>query len=53
MITLLIWTIWTLTSSVPKKADKFNLSLPGANELISLSEDQWADGTNLNNILQI
>ena len=28
MITRLIWTIWTPVSSVPKKADKFNLSLP-------------------------
>ena len=27
MITLLIWTIWTPMSSVPKKADKLNLSL--------------------------
>ena len=27
MITQLIWTIWTLMSSVPKKADKLNLSL--------------------------
>ena len=27
MITRLIWTIWTLMSSVPKKADKLNLSL--------------------------
>ena len=26
MITRLIWTIWTLMSSVPKKADKLNLS---------------------------
>ena len=27
MITRLIWTIWTPMSSVPKKADKLNLSL--------------------------
>ena len=27
MITRLIWTIWTPVSSVPKKADKLNLSL--------------------------
>ena len=27
MITQLIWTIWTPMSSVPKKADKLNLSL--------------------------
>ena len=27
MITWLIWTIWTPVSSVPKKADKLNLSL--------------------------
>ena len=27
MIIRLIWTIWTPMSSVPKKADKFNLSL--------------------------
>ena len=27
MITWLIWTIWTSMSSVPKKADKLNLSL--------------------------
>ena len=27
MMTRLIWTIWTPMSSVPKKADKFNLSL--------------------------
>ena len=29
MITRLIWTIWTPMASVPKKADKLNLSLPG------------------------
>ena len=27
MIKRLLWTIWTLVSSVPKKADKLNLSL--------------------------
>ena len=36
MITQLIWTIWTPMSSVPKKADKLNLSLLQENTAMAL-----------------
>ena len=35
MITRLIWTIWTPMSSVPKKADKLNLSLSDNNTVLN------------------
>ena len=40
MITQLIWTIWTLMSSVPQKADKLNLSLFSLLSVLPLADNE-------------